>query len=772
MKTYFFFLCLILSNIEILRASEHHDCFHSHQESSNFSFAKSTEPQENGLIFQEVTSISNIDYTGVSFGHAWADINKDEYPDLFCSGHGRPRLYMNNGDATFNEINFDFYKRYDTLGDGTIVPFRFFDLHGVSFTDVNHDGWPDMYVQMGGDMGNSEGKRNALFLNNNGQLVLENVSDQYGLRDSLGRGRSTVWVDLNHDDYLDAVLINFNRNEGDYITSVYQYNPQGQVFDNRTNLGLPNADYYGASLIRDPKGEKNLLITVASVGNGIQVLDTENLPFTSIVNSRLWGSRDVAVGDFDGDGIQDIFIVANQFASEAVLFDDTTLLIYLYAKNNAIHYEQENRVSFETDGIIRVESQVYPYMDEVKKYWRIGSGGYHPTENVFELDPTERKNQSINKGCLLCLGPFIGYAVNSNRWEIYQNDPIDNLRSAIKITSNNPIKNIKTHNFNNNSIYNADRLLLAQPNGNYTMKNNFLTNDNNLTSSVSVITADFDNDMDLDLILSCQGSAINNPNRYYENDGNGNFTLIHGFGAEGSKYGRSGAISYADFNNDGFMDVFLENGEGTLSVDAKPLHFNDGPYQLFMNKGNNNNWVKINLSDAASNGNKMAIGSVVHSYAGGKKQIRLKGAENHSFVQSEPVIHFGLGTNEIIDSLEITWPNGEVTKYYDLAVNKTYDISSRVTPIPTASKELNNTSFVIYPNPTNGVFRVEWSEIQHINQVKIYSMNGEEVYHQNIDKHTNHLQMNTHHQLKNGTYLLHITDSKGGISTEKFVVVH
>ena len=75
------------------------------------------------------------------------------------------------------------------------------------------------------------------------------------------------------------------------------------------------------------------------------------------------------------------------------------------------------------------------------------------------------------------------------------------------------------------------------------MIDDFLTNGANLTSSVSVVAADFDNDMDLDLMLSCAGAAINYPNKYYQNNGNGKFVEILNFGATGSKLGRSGALT-------------------------------------------------------------------------------------------------------------------------------------------------------------------------------------------------------------------------------------
>jgi len=749
----------------------HYGCRHlPHLRTLPFTFAKIDQPQEDGSIFREVTKESGIAYEDVSFGHAWADLNKDGYPDLFCSGHGKPIIYMNLKDGTFFPIKLDYFKEYDTIG-GEAIPDAFYDMHGPSFCDVNNDGYPDLYIQLGGDMGKSEGKDNLLFLNQNGQLVIENVSRQYDLRDTLGRGRSTLWFDQDLDGYLDALLTNFDRNDGLFKTALYKYNPQTGRYEYNADLGLITTSMFSATLIRSPKEEKNHVISLSERSQAIEIYDPQTTPFSPLYLNRLYGLRDVAVGDFNGDGLQDIFMASNMYSSEAALLNDTTLLIYLYSRGMAIHYDNENRVAFRTEGPIRVESTLYPYKDEPKKYWRIGRGGYQPTENSFTLDPADSRNQNINKGCLLCLGPFIGLSSVTNKWEIYQNDPIDQLQSAIKITSSKPIVDITTVNFNNAQLLINDRLLLAQPNGTYAEKTSFLTNAENLTASVSVVAGDFDNDMDLDLILACQGAALNYPNKYYENDGEGNFTLVEDFGALGSIMGRAGAVSTADFNDDGFLDVFVENGEGQLSDNAKPLHFNNGPYQLFLNKGNSNNWVKFNITDENSAGNKLAIGSTIYCYAGGKKQIGLKGSENHAFTQNDPVIHFGLGPYTLIDSIQVYWPDGEITSHYDLDVNQTYNITNKNFRVITSIKKEKDLQPVLYPNPAQTYIEVALSEHLPLKGFEIYALDGQLVRQQFINTSAQRFRIDQLNQLPTGHYLLKVLYADGNSSTAKFNLI-
>jgi hypothetical protein len=73
----------------------------------------------------------------------------------------------------------------------------------------------------------------------------------------------------------------------------------------------------------------------------------------------------------------------------------------------------------------------------------------------------------------------------------------------------------------------------------------------------SVVMEDFDNDGDLDIFTDAEG--FDSPSRYYENKGNGSFAeKISEAGLDGQVSGR--VVAIADYNNDGLTDIFVCRG--------------------------------------------------------------------------------------------------------------------------------------------------------------------------------------------------------------------
>jgi len=228
-----------------------------------------------------------------------------------------------------------------------------------------------------------------------------------------------------------------------------------------------------------------------------------------------------------------------------------------------------------------------------------------------------------------------------------------------------------------------DILLKSTKNGfvDYSLESNL----SNPTSCTGAVTGDFDNDMDLDIFLVCSivgdpSSESSNENQnisniLYENLGNGTFSFVpNAGGAEGTEFGSAGSVSLADYDNDGFLDIFVTNGGGFYESP------NTGPSQLFKNLGNELKWIEIDLIGSISN--RDGIGTSIFLTAGNKTQIREQSGGVHYHAQDYQRIHFGLGKHSVVDEIIFHWPSGIVHNIENVQVNQIIEIIEPEIPLP------------------------------------------------------------------------------------------
>jgi hypothetical protein len=141
------------------------------------------------------------------------------------------------------------------------------------------------------------------------------------------------------------------------------------------------------------------------------------------------------------------------------------------------------------------------------------------------------------------------------------------------------------------------------------------------------------------------------PSHLFRNLGGGKFTEVTsqmGNVFAAPKVAR--AAAYADIDNDGFLDVLLTT--------------NAGPAYLFHNEGGTNHSLRVKLVGTKSN--RDGIGAVIRVSAGGDKQWKMLRSGSSYLAQSELVLTFGLGALPKADALEIQWPSGQVDKLSNL----------------------------------------------------------------------------------------------------------
>jgi hypothetical protein len=189
---------------------------------------------------------------------------------------------------------------------------------------------------------------------------------------------------------------------------------------------------------------------------------------------------------------------------------------------------------------------------------------------------------------------------------------------------------------------------------------------------------DLDNDVDLDLFFSAGHlNSVSGDNRQsnllFENDGRGRFSDISepaGILATGKRIHR--AAVFADYDNDGKMDIYVTNN-GQQVEDGKGNTIDD-PYQgvgiLYRNESaSKNNWLKVRLEGTKSN--RDAFGTVVKLTTGDATITRALVSGAGYFSAHARELHFGLGQNERVDKMEITWPSGEIQAFREITPNQT-----------------------------------------------------------------------------------------------------
>ena len=180
----------------------------------------------------------------------------------------------------------------------------------------------------------------------------------------------------------------------------------------------------------------------------------------------------------------------------------------------------------------------------------------------------------------------------------------------------------------------------------------FLRNDGGTFTKVFPISAvwgwgngwvDVDNDSDLDFYLV--GSTGNGPifNKLWENLGGASFMEI-----SAALNGPESSSRYslkADYDNDGRMDLFIIN-PFDVSI----------PMTVMRNESTAGNWFTIHLMGDSMNVNRDAIGATVTVTSGALTQVQHLVSGSSTTASEDFRLHFGLGSNDTVDSVEIVWP--------------------------------------------------------------------------------------------------------------------
>lgn len=273
-------------------------------------------------IQENLTTLENLfdfDYFYNGAGAGVADLNNDGLLDIFfCGNQVGNRLFINKGDLTFEDIT-------ETSGVNQGKQWS----NGVTFADINSDGWLDIYVSQGGPNPRPQ-RKNLLFLNQQDGTFKE-VAEALGLAD-MGISTQSAFFDYDRDGDLDCIVMNEN-----------EYYGADPILLEKLIAGNPEAPYFNSShLYRNDGGTFTDVSREAGIqrpifGLGLAVSDINSdgwpdiylasdyyLPDALFINQGDGTFRDrvadftqqisyygmgIDIADIDNDGLQDIFVL-------------------------------------------------------------------------------------------------------------------------------------------------------------------------------------------------------------------------------------------------------------------------------------------------------------------------------------------------------------------------------------------------------------------------------------------------------------------------------
>lgn len=185
---------------------------------------------------------------------------------------------------------------------------------------------------------------------------------------------------------------------------------------------------------------------------------------------------------------------------------------------------------------------------------------------------------------------------------------------------------------------------------------------------VSPVWGDLNNDGDLDLLVTIEknefyghASEIKH-NILFQNNGDGSFTEIkEGSLIEGSTH----SATMEDYDNDGDLDV-LQVGYAWSSA---------GHSFLYENQGNENTWLVLSCEGRISNHSAFGTRVNVIANINGERIIQTREitpTSGHNTSYPSNRLHFGLADTDIIDSLIIRWPMGNVDIHTQVKASQFY----------------------------------------------------------------------------------------------------
>ncbi|MFD2033194.1 VCBS repeat-containing protein [Belliella marina] len=599
-----------------------------------FFFFSCTEKKEGILLFE----LLDKSYTGIDFnnelsyteqlnpytfrnfynggGVALGDINNDGLIDVFFTGNQiGNKLYLNKGNFQFEDI---------TEIAGLAVPGIW--STGVSMADVNGDGFLDIYICKSGPLGGRQ-RHNELFINN-GDMTFTEMSHEYGIADE-GLSQHAVFFDYDKDGDLDMYLLNNSaRSVG--------------INDLRT----------GQRDVRDPSGGNKLYRN----DNGKFVDVSEE---AGIYGSSIGYGLGVTVADVNRDGWPDLY-VSNDFFEKDYLYlnnGDGTFTESLESMMTEISMGSMGADIADLDNngwpdifvtemlpsdLERIKTKT-PFEEWDKYQANVKAGYFHQfTRNTLQ------RNMGYKPG-----SSEVHFVEVARQSDVHATDwswgalifDVDNDGFRDIFVANGIVKDLT--DFDYVDYYVNNRNLISQ----YKKDSVLLTK------------------------MIDEFPSVPLQNFLFRNKGDFRFEDIAAASGMHQLTFSTGA-AYADLDNDGDLDLVINNLNGEASI-----------FRNNSNLINENNYLQIDL--------KGNFGTKVSVYSGSKAFYAEHNPVKGYMSSVDHRMHFGLGKINHIDSIVIDWPVAGLSILKNVQVNQLLSVSPE-TALASNPKPANSDGGMIF----------------------------------------------------------------------------
>ncbi len=537
-------------------------------------------------------------------GVAIGDINNDGLADvILTSNMGNNKLFLNKGDMKFEDISASSGMKQDSMWST-----------GVTMVDINGDGWLDMYICNSGHI-NDGNRKNKLYINNHNLSFTESAA-AYGL-DVSGYCTQASFFDYDMDGDLDCIIINNSP----------------VPFGSLNYANMRDADISKWNVADNLKGGGNHLY---KNNNGHFEEVTKEAGLHSGLLSFGLG---VSVGDVNNDGYPDIY-VGNDFIEKDYL--------YINQKNGTFkdmleECVQQTSMSSMSSDLADLNNDGYPeiFTTDMRPEddYRLKTTGTFDNYDLYKSKQKAGLYHQFVKNALQINNKNGTFSEAANYTGMSSTDW--SWGALMFDADNDGLNDVFICNGINKDLGNLDFL-------------DFLYNDMYKQIQQTGRKEEIE-----ELLKRLPVTPL--PNRVFKNNGHFQFTDV------GNKWGFSkpsfsNSIAYGDLDNDGDLDIVINNENQPAFV-----------YQNNSRQQNRNNYIGINLK--GKDKNTFAVGSKIKIYKGTdiyyREIINARGFQ--SSVDYKQII--GLGKNTVVDSMLIIWPDRTFTKVDNPAINIVHQIS-------------------------------------------------------------------------------------------------